>query len=341
MFQFNFPFFNPYNQAPQRFQATYLCHSMVVANRSALESGGKIILPQSALQTLTSLRIDYPMLFEVQNPENRLKTHCGVLEFVAEEGVCYLPFWMMNLLNLEEGSIVTISNTRLPLGTFTKLQPHTSDFHSVYNPKAVLEKALRSYATLTKGDSIKVNYLDKDYLFDVLEVKPETPAQAISIVEADVQVDFAPPLDYVEPVPEPVKEPVEAKPVEKAPSNSNLTFSGQYFTLSGKPPKNYNPPKPVPEESKPAEPAKPPSDQIVFQTRDLRSSSQNSLRTSEGLTSSSADANLRSSSQSNLAKKRRKRGEPIEQPAPEPKKTFTAFSGTGFSLKSGENVNTK
>lgn len=44
---------------------------------------------------------------------------------------------MMNLLNIEEGSIVTITNTRLPLGNFTKLQPHTSDFHNVYNPKAV------------------------------------------------------------------------------------------------------------------------------------------------------------------------------------------------------------
>lgn len=193
-----------------------------------------------------------------------------------------------------------------------------------------LEKALRSYATLTKGDTIKVNYLDKDYLFDVLEVKPENPANAISIVETDVQVDFAPPLDYVEPVTNQPESPVQETPqpvIQEAPKN--LTFSGQGYTLSGKPAKNYNPPKPVPVESKP-EPAKVPSDQIVFHTRDLRSSgSQPALRTSDTID----NPNLRSSSQTNI-KKRRKRGEP-EEPTPEPKKTFVPFSGTGFSLKSG------
>jgi len=111
-----------------------------------------------------------------------------------------------------------------------------------------------------------------------------------------------------------------------------LTFSGQGYTLSGKPAKNYNPPKPVPVETKPQEPPKP-SDQIVFQTRDLRSSgSQPALRTSEGID----NPNLRSSSQTNL-KKRRKRGEPVEESAPtdSTKKSFVPFSGTGFSLKSG------
>ena len=41
-----------------------------------------------------SLHIDYPMLFEISNPRGKKSSHCGVMEFVAEEGVIYLPYWV-------------------------------------------------------------------------------------------------------------------------------------------------------------------------------------------------------------------------------------------------------
>ena len=41
-----------------------------------------------------SLQIDYPMLFELNNPNAGRVTHCGVLEFVADEGLIYLPYWV-------------------------------------------------------------------------------------------------------------------------------------------------------------------------------------------------------------------------------------------------------
>lgn len=40
------------------------------------------------------LNISYPMLFEVRNKQASTLTHCGVLEFTAEEGRCYLPRWV-------------------------------------------------------------------------------------------------------------------------------------------------------------------------------------------------------------------------------------------------------
>ena len=49
------------------------------------------------------------------------KTYCGVLEFSAEEGMCYLPFWMMNNLFLEEGSEVILRNVNLKKGRFVAL----------------------------------------------------------------------------------------------------------------------------------------------------------------------------------------------------------------------------
>jgi hypothetical protein len=38
---------------------------------------------------------------------------CGVLEFIAEEGVVYLPYWMMQNLMLSEGDIVKFQYTKL------------------------------------------------------------------------------------------------------------------------------------------------------------------------------------------------------------------------------------
>ena len=156
-----------------------------------------MILPPSALDRLTNMMIDdYPMLFEVSNQKHKKKTHCGVLEFVAEEGVVYLPYWMMQNLPLAEGDIVRVQYTKLSKGNYVKLRPQTKDFLDISNPKAVLETTLRSYTCLTVGDSILINYNNKRYFIDIVEARPN---DAVSIVDTDCEVDFAPPLDYVEP----------------------------------------------------------------------------------------------------------------------------------------------
>lgn len=64
---------------------------------------------------------------------------------------------------------------------------------------------MRNFSCLTTGDSIMVAYNNKKYYIDIVETKP---SNAISIIETDCEVDFAPPLDYKEP--EPVKPAVPA-----------------------------------------------------------------------------------------------------------------------------------
>jgi ubiquitin fusion degradation protein 1 len=199
-----------------RFESTYRVHSVAFVNRGDLEGGGKIILPPSALDLLTRLHIEYPMLFEITNRSENRKMHSGVLEFVADEGMCYMPFWMMQNLLLEEGALVNIRSTSLPRGKFVKFQPHTKNFLDIANPRAVLESSLRKFTCLTKGDVIVINYNKKNYYLTVLETKP---ADAISIVETDIEVDFAAPLDYVEPTPQPKQESVpEATSAMSIPS---------------------------------------------------------------------------------------------------------------------------
>lgn len=53
-----------------------------------------VIMPPSALEQLTRLNISYPMLFKLTNKKANRVSHCGVLEFVADEGKVYLPHWV-------------------------------------------------------------------------------------------------------------------------------------------------------------------------------------------------------------------------------------------------------
>lgn len=107
----------------------------------------------------------------------------------------------MRSLDLEDGDPIHVQGTRLPKGKFVKLQPQTVDFLEISDPKAVLEQALRNYPTLTKGDIIEISYNCLTFEILIMEVQPD--AEGITIIETDLEVDFAPPKGYVEPTPQP------------------------------------------------------------------------------------------------------------------------------------------
>ena len=136
------------------------------------------------------------MLFQLQSPDKGTLTHCGVLEFTAEEGSCVIPFWMMQNLLIEEGAILTVTNVSLPKASFVKFQAQHVDFLEISNPRAVLEHALRNFSCITKGDVICVPYNSKNYHFEIKEVQPQ---DAACIIETDCNVDFDAPVGYKEP----------------------------------------------------------------------------------------------------------------------------------------------
>ncbi|CAO3596447.1 unnamed protein product [Absidia cylindrospora] len=212
------PLVNPNRQ----FTECYRCYPIAMmqsgSERENVNYGGKIILPQSALEKLSQLNISYPMLFRLINASQNKHTHAGVLEFIAEEGRAYLPQWMMQSLGLDPGQLLEIKNTTLPLGSLVKIQPQSTDFLDISDPKAVLENALRNFSTLTLGDTIQINYNDKIYEITVLTVKPHFEEHAgISIVETDLEVDFAPPVGYVEPT----------RPISTPSSMNQMVIDGQ------------------------------------------------------------------------------------------------------------------
>lgn len=120
---------------------------------------------------------------------------------------------MQNLF-LGEGDIISIESASLGVATFSKFQPLSEDFLDISNPKAVLENALRNFACLTTGyeillskftvkkncscfrDVVAITYNDRVYELKVLETKP---GQAVSIIECDMNVEFAAPVGYTEP----------------------------------------------------------------------------------------------------------------------------------------------
>lgn len=97
------------------------------------------------------------------------------------------------------GDILQIKSTSLLPASLVKLQPQSTNFLDITDPKAVLEKAFRDFATLTQGDIFKFKYNDTVYEVAVLEVKPTSDKMGVSMLETDVSVDFAPPVGYVEP----------------------------------------------------------------------------------------------------------------------------------------------
>lgn len=202
------------------FSRAYKCYSMLMNSNEKAQKynyGGKIYLPQSALQMLmNNPNIDYPMMFKLSNNNKNTSTHAGVLEFTAPEGQCFLPFWMMGLLKLKEGEVITIEYKKLQKASFAKFKPQSMGFiEDITDHRAVLERHLRDYSCLTKGDMIALHYLNKDYKIEVVDTKP---SDAVSIIDTDMNVDFDTPVGYTEP-----KRPEQSSsiPIPKSTSLQN------------------------------------------------------------------------------------------------------------------------
>ncbi|XP_014214344.1 ubiquitin fusion degradation protein 1 homolog isoform X2 [Copidosoma floridanum] len=227
--------FNMFPETLRPFNTQYKCFSVSMFpgnEREDVERGGKIIMPPSALDTLTRLNIVYPMLFKLTNKKTNRITHCGVLEFVADEGKVYLPYWMMHNLLLQEGELLNVECMPLPVATYVRFQPQSEDFLDISNPKAVLENGLRSFACLTTGDIIAIKYNSRIYEMCVLETKP---GSAVTIIECDMNVEFAPPVGYKEPEKPVTKEENSVDPVDLMPEPTGfVAFKGHGNRLDGK-----------------------------------------------------------------------------------------------------------
>lgn len=182
-------------------------------------NGDKIILPVSILDTLISMEVQYPLIFELIT--NQSKTHCGVLEFTAEEGSCFVPTWIMRNLYINEGDSIYIRNVPLQQADFIKFKPDIN-FLDLSDPRAVLEYILRTFSCVTIGDNLTFEYNNKEYVLQVTDVKPK---KACCIIEADIEVEFDKP-DKIDRPKEETKVIKETKNIETSKvENENKKIS--------------------------------------------------------------------------------------------------------------------
>lgn len=160
--------------------------------------GGKIILPHNILEELVINDARLPYIFEISANEI-FKTNCGCLEFTCASDEVIIPGWMFDQLDFENSGDATIKYSFLPQGKYVKLLPHNVEFLDVENPKAELERYLRDYQVLTRGDEILCKFEEiGDVRFTVTEVDPGN--DGIYIIDTDLEVEFLPPIGYAEKV---------------------------------------------------------------------------------------------------------------------------------------------
>lgn len=117
-----------------------------------------------------------------------------------------------------------------------KLQPHQTKFIDLNNPRAVLEYQLRNFTCLHEEDTITIEVFGEKFEIDILEIKPKNEYGAICIIDADVEVDFAPPLDYVEPP----KDYQRGASLNEDDVKKNDPFAGKGVRIDEKPDKPGN-----------------------------------------------------------------------------------------------------
>lgn len=212
---------------------SFTCSTQPEELTKRLRSSNKILLPPSVLYELNQqqdLSDSSIMFFKVSNKEMQFGIVCGVHEFSAPPGICHVPFHIMNNIGIREGCQVEIEKICPVQGTYIKLRPHKTEFINLSNPKAVLERIMsRDYPVVSQGQTIELNYEDLNckYRIDIVETNP---AEIISIVNTDINIDFDQPLDYVEPPPQPKYSP-PLSPIAEIPQNKIISRATQLKSI--------------------------------------------------------------------------------------------------------------
>ena len=165
-------------------------------------AGDGVILPQKLLADIQD-EDTANICFKVDGGRGGAPI-CAIPSMFAEEhdDTVYMPDWMFENLYLMPGDDceITLITDQVPKATRVAIQPHDSLFLTLPDPKGLLETALGGFQTLTANTTVTVDILGESHALSVREVEP--PSQFVSVVDADVIVDFVPPIDYVEPKPD-------------------------------------------------------------------------------------------------------------------------------------------
>ena len=169
--------------------------------------GDRMGLPQSVLEDLQQASFGSAMTFRLTTKAGAADqvAYGGVLEFTAAPGVVELPLKVLRKLGLTEetceGVVLQLEAAVLPKGTFVKLEPgDPAAFAKLGNPRAQLQASLAMYnTTLSVGDSFPL--LCGPGIVHWMRVVELKPANAISLIDTELEVDLFIPSFVVSPTP--------------------------------------------------------------------------------------------------------------------------------------------
>lgn len=193
--------------------------------RNDLERGDKVLLPSSILENILQRygELPQPLIFSVSSARTRQTYFVGVLEFTAPPQTVILPQWIFREMGLEPGENVRLGAVdRLPKASFLKIQPHKTRFIELGDPTAILNKHLRDFTLARKGQVITIHVLNEEFQINVLEVKPETNYGAATLINTDVNLEFAAPVDYVDPAVKKASAASKEPETKKAPQGIRI-----------------------------------------------------------------------------------------------------------------------
>ena len=177
---------------------TLTCFNAIFNPNDKPLKGDRIIVPQKVLDDIKDIDRDFYQ-FAIKNSTGRQTVCCRVEEFCAGDNMhIYMPSWMMHNLYLNDMDEVELCLLESEIETAKKIvvQPHDSIFLTLSDHKTVLENSLGLFSSLTRGTSISITHDDSEFSLSVVEIVPDH--QYVSLVNTDVEVEFMPPLDFVE-----------------------------------------------------------------------------------------------------------------------------------------------
>ena len=195
-------------------------------SKEYLNAGGKVILPPSVLREVMDIsgnEIISPIVFTIMKEGEELIS-VGVEEFSSPEGYIYIPNFIMELYWLPHDSEIMLRYENVERGTMVELEPHSMAFiDSDAKNKEYLEAYIsKHYPVLRKGSIILIKENGEEYY---INIKQTAPTPIILTVDTDLTVEFAQPLDYVEPPPPSVVETMAM------PQSHFVPFAGKGYRL--------------------------------------------------------------------------------------------------------------
>jgi len=203
-----------------------LCHYYDYDKIQHLEHSNKLIMPMRILERLSKYdKLTTPLTFEIISDKGTYI--CSAHEFVIGIDSIYVPHCILEKIQVNDDNIIAIRYIDKPFvkGTKVVIQPHTSNFLELEDHKNYLEFYLNNYTLLKKNTLIVLpdpDYNDNIY-FNILETEP---ADIISTVNTDLEVEFKAPLDYVEP---PKLPPIA---VNNSNNGNSITFANNAVNSS-------------------------------------------------------------------------------------------------------------